>query len=216
MIEIWLLAGIGAFLSIPPLLDYFSSRERVLRLVRRTRRRAIGDLQAGRAAIVGTVRSVGAPLEAPFSGRKCIAWAASVSARSDGEGRLLAGGKVLRDQGCADFLVEDDSGSALIRPVPAYRLFLSQPTRWVRGVSDDVPTNVQRFLSAHNLPDGAFSYRESILEEGAEVLVLGRVDFEPDAHRTAGYRDHSLRPVLRPFAREKLLICDDPAIARIR
>src|SRR5262245_27700763 len=99
--EISLLAGLGSFLSIPPLLDYFSSRERILRLVRRTRRLAIRDLQGGRAAIVGTVRSASAPLEAPFSGRKCVAWEVSVGKRFDEDG--FARGEVLRDQACTDF-----------------------------------------------------------------------------------------------------------------
>ncbi|HKA86632.1 MAG TPA: hypothetical protein VKE22_03165 [Haliangiales bacterium] len=183
---------------------------------KRASRTSICNVRDGRAAwIVGRVRLARTSLEAPFSGRRVCYYAASCRAadiRCDGR----PNGQV---ESC-DFLVEDGSGTALIRVAPGASFELIGPGRVVANVPEE---RMRAFLGRVRINSGDPRDwnlpHERVLAEGDVVGVYGIGEWEadpapePESWAGVGYREMPRRLVMRApeglrlFVSERLPRC---------
>jgi len=163
--------------------------------------------------LVGQVKPSEELLTAPFSGRHCVGYQAAIENDvNPGDPDAVLGG-ISRDKLPATMMLEDESGSVLVRFAP------SSTIGFDRGRSEafrDVPmATVDSFLSQwnatydnieHGFPFGVSypnlpaDYRavEWLLTEGAKVAVVGQVAMEPTAagQGLGGYRKAPERMVV--------------------
>lgn len=168
---------------------------------------AIAAAKEGPVKIAGALKIVDEPLRAPFSGRPCVYWEVVISAKVftisayETEHRPIFYKRVARD-----FLVEDGTGTALVR-CPSWLLdFVIEGDDYAL----DFPgreIQIQRFLSdyayvpmiAHS---GPCTYFERALVAGDQVAVFGtgHRETDPDAAATGGsYRERPTRLVVEPI-----------------
>ena len=168
--------------------------------------------------VVGRLRGTGAAFTAPLSGATCV-WHRTVAQTWDG---FLYSPRRIIEHRWQDLVVEDDSGSALIRMQGA-EVSLEEmrapwsyepPAPWDER-SAATTENVRRFLAAHGFElryhrrsilermlseepkkRGA-RFREVVLREGDRIAVLGKAVHEPDPTAfSVGLRQPALRIVL--------------------
>ncbi len=168
--------------------------------------------------VVGRLRGTGATFTAPLTGATCV-WYRTVAQTWDG---FLYSPRRIIEHKWQDFIVDDDSGSALIRMQGA-EVSLEEmrapwsfepPAPWDER-SAATTENVRRFLAAHGFElryhrrsilermlseepkkRGA-RFREVVLREGDRIAVLGKAVHEPDPTAfSVGLRQPALRVVL--------------------
>jgi hypothetical protein len=152
-----------------------------------------------RTRIVGKVRLLGEPLAAPLSARPCCAWDARVADGSNAE--------LLREIGKQDFVVEDETGRALVRAETARIIVKRDGSYQSQGRQATSPQ--EAFLARHGrLPSGELNYREGALTPGETVAVVGTPWHEPDPDPKAGaaFREMPMRLV---FGGADLYVTDD-------
>jgi hypothetical protein len=168
---------------------YFLSRDaRTWWRLRSVRRRRIYDaVGRGRARLVGRVRVAGAPLIAPVSGRACVAYSFRAEERS--QGRDLSGrpneywSEIARFEEIRDFVLEDESGAALVDTVGA-RLLLAEDILVDVTRGDQPPVALEELVRrlGHDVlqefpgrPPAARPLRflEGVLVEGETAAVTG-------------------------------------------
>ncbi len=193
----------------------FSPRARAKRALRTARRKPIREVLDGEVVkICGKLRYQGTPLEAPLTGRACAGWTVVVQE----QGRQ--GHTTIRDHSCVAFVVEDDSGRAVVDPV-LVDLVLTVDRHLRSGLFELPSRRMAVFLRKHHerthgwlLPRG-LEYTEGALEEGEEVSVLGQGRWEPDpdpaSATCAGYRGRATRLRIVDPPAGKMLVSDDPS-----
>jgi len=168
--------------------------------------------------IIGKLRGTGPSFTAPLTGATCV-WYRTVAQTWDG---FLYSPRRIVDQKWQDLIVDDDSGSALVRMQDA-EVSLSDmrapwsyepPAPWdERNIA--TTESVRQFLAAHGFElryhrrsilermlseapkDRGARFREVVLREGDRIAVLGKAVQEPDPTASAvGRRQPSLRVVL--------------------
>ena len=132
----------------------------------------IAELKEGtRVRLHGLVEATGAPLTAPYSGRACLAWCTRDVSRDSLRERLVR-------FGAADFILRgDDGGRILVRASEAELV-----------VTMGHPISVERVA-------GAAVRRESVLQPGEHVTVVGAPRREPDPSGIGSYREPPTRLV---------------------
>jgi len=172
--------GIGCVVGLVVLVCRvaFSPRARGRRALERTPRTPIGEVRQGEMVkVVGKVRFATEPLRAPMSDRPCVCWHVRVQeARQGAQGGSWT--DVLDEVEGQDFLLDDGTGVALVRGVmPEATLASSGP--WIDNYVDDFSPKVEEFLGSRGeqvrgaLVKRVMRYEERILDEGAQVAVLG-------------------------------------------
>jgi hypothetical protein len=168
--------------------------------------------------VVGRLRGTGPTFTAPLTGATCV-WYRTVAQTWDG---FLYSPRRIIEHRWQDFVVEDESGSALIRMQGAEVSLEEMRTPWSFEPpapwderSAATTENVRRFLAAHGFElryhrrsilermlseepkkRGA-RFREVVLREGDRIAVLGKAVHEPDPTAFAvGLRQPALRIVL--------------------
>jgi hypothetical protein len=163
---------------------------RLLRLLLRARDSAFSQLRSGPVALRGQVLPIDA-LESGESGRRGVYLAHTID-RWERGGAIggVGGGSWLRaEQGeeAAPFELTDGESAVLVEPTGAtFRV------PYVSGEVDAAPTQVR--------------YREAVLEEGAEVVVVGDASPQGGFDPSSAYRGHNLRMVVQASARDGMLI----------
>ena len=180
-----------------------------LRRAEATRVGDFPDREVGK--IVGRVRYEGEPLVALLSRRPCIYYQAARLSDSEapGEHKVITRGQ--------DFIVEDDSGRALVRwGHVRVRIGCEQrgPPRVDPAELSDVElAEVEELCRAKSggraLGEG-YLFEEGVICEGDEVSVLGYGSWEPDpdpgAAATTGYRDTATRLVMESQREVELIV----------
>lgn len=213
-----ILAAIGGSYLI---FYYFSKAARTRRALRSTERTLVADAIEGTLVkIAGRVKFVGESMEAPLSGRPCAVWEVVIEEnRSSGQSSHWK--TIISDYEAQHFVVEDESGKALVKPVVP-QLALEQDARYRSGTFNDAPPELERFLSSRGHSstgilgfNKSMRYREGVVEEGEQVAVYGVCRWEHDPAPTtggAGYRDAPRRLVIESPSESPLLISDAPSV----
>jgi hypothetical protein len=193
----------------------FSDSARARRQLRRHKAVAIKDApEAALVKIVGTVSTIGEPLEAPLSGQPCAAWMVSIE-EIGSEGGLRT---VLEDVECRPFYIDDGTGKALVRP-SAPRLSLVLVTVLQSQTHAETAERLQDYLENRAREKAPFhtfqrplQAREGIVEAGELVAVIGvgRLEVDASGVARAGYRDAAKVLVLEDPEHGWLAISDDP------
>ena len=157
------------------------------------RRSRISDLGDGATAvIVGKIRFARGSLEAPLSGRRVCYYDAGCHHEDSGYPYYEAPAPpAVRERRALDFVVEDDTGTALIR-VDSGAAF--------KRAERMLPRNAERIRAFLGQSDDRWNAFESVLEEDAVVAVYGIGEWAPADNRTvpfAGYREAPRRLVMR-------------------
>ena len=155
---------------------------RVVRLKEKTRTKSIKDVRRGDAAVKGRVVATGKTLQAPLSDKPCVYYDLVVEEES------VTGnaGTIIKDQRFAPWVLSDDSGlarvdlsSATLRLSSTYR----ESTKHIFGSSPDkahVDEVLKRYgKTSHRwIFEKGLDFKETILQEGVELYVLGPVRFD--------------------------------------
>ena len=206
-----MLLFLGAFTVIAVTAAHFTGDQRIRRSLRKSAAKRIQELADDELAkVVGRARAVGELIDAPVTGRPCIAYAVNVVVHGHNTSRTF------RDTGGAPFMLEDDSGRALVDPTAA-RISLEGANRVHAGTLDAPTPSAVALLERHGQRLGGFRevfYREAVIVDGDNLAVLGAGTREPDpdAAPAESYRgDPKTRLRLTSSKKHPLVISDDPS-----
>lgn len=198
---------------------YFSDGQKIRRTLRGAPAKRIaelGDDQLGK--VVGRAHGLTETLEAPITGRRCVYFAVTVEERRS-TGKSHHWRTVIREARGVPFMLEDDSGRALIDATAA-RVAADFDGHSRSGTFDDPTPAEKAFLDRHGqdgqrwLFNRTLRYREAVIEEGETIAVLGSGTREPDpdAPPTEAYRGEvATRLRLTSSRKYPLVISDDPS-----
>jgi hypothetical protein len=199
--------------AIAIFIQYFSNAEVVRRGLRGARLYRIRAFPPDKVArIAGTVRRSGELLEAPVTGRRCIAYVVRLREESGGTGVTHPAIEETRGN---PFLVEDTEGRALVK-LERERCSLTLERHKEVGVVEST-SGIDALLARQSVHKGGgrFRFEEGILEEGDRIAVLGKGRFEPDPEGEGaspqGYRTRAMRLILEPTRNGRLFVSDDPS-----
>jgi hypothetical protein len=216
---------IGIVAAVVGFVWYFSDEQVLLRQLRTTKRTKIGELDEGQSGrVVGTARRLDKLVTAPFSGRPCLAYKATVQEKSSGKNATWR--TIITETDGVRFFLEDASGRALVDPTMA-KTSIVVDSQSSSGTLDD-PTQVElAFLQRHGKDPTSFfgfnralRYAEAVIMEGELVAIFGSGVREPDPDAppsnafpgpSDAYRgDQPTRLRLTSSAKHPLLISDAP------
>jgi len=221
---VFVVLGLILFGAIAFVSYYFSKDAKTRRSLAGAERTTIAGAEEGALVkISGELVLRGDPIESPLSQRPCAAWEVRVEERRS-SGKSSHWHTIIQDQHAVDFLVEDDSGRALVRAIVP-QMALEQDGHFRSGTFEDAPPALEGFLAEHGHTstgllgfNKSMRYREGALEAGERVTVLGVCRWEPDPDPAAagagGYRKGALRLVVEPPPEGRLLISDDPSVGK--
>ncbi|ACY13699.1 hypothetical protein [Haliangium ochraceum] len=222
MLMSYLLLFIGVFVIVVVAISvYFSRDNRIKRAMREARLVSIDafDETAGMTRLLGTLRYTEPPLTAPLTGRQCALYVAVVEEYRS-SGRSGSWHEVIREEAGQDFVLDDGSGTALIRHRGADTVIVKD-AHFRSGTFKDATPGLEAFLARHGesstgmIFNRALRYREGILEAGEQVAVCGRGVREPDPDArtpSPGYREMATRVVMKPSLDFPLYVSDDPDV----
>jgi len=152
---------------------------RIQQLIRNTPTARIRSMAMGLVELNGAVERR-SRVSGPFSGRECAYWEVDVSTRSGGKRGQDQWSVVHRENSGNPFYLRDDTGVALVYPQGA-------DLRTSFGVEEKtlgfgIPQMYMDYMESRSLglrhvwSVGAMRFRERVLEEGANVYVLGRAN----------------------------------------
>lgn len=198
-----------------------SPKQRQIDELRHTKHTPIARAMDGKPVkLVGTLRYASDSIPAPFTTRRCAGWEATVLRCEPTDGDLVDRWvPLVEDQGACDFILEDDTGRALVecRHVTIASLKDADYRVGADAVANDV---LRRFMTKHHRKhafDSGFAlhWKESVLVEGERVAVLGtgRWMLDPEAPAHA-YRDRLKRLVISGSPKSMVIVSDDPSDCR--
>ncbi len=199
---------------------YFSRDNRIKRAMRAAPLVAARDFQGDQLArLQGTLRYATEPLTAPLSGRSCALYVVQVEEyRSNGKSGSWH--EIIREEEGREFFLDDDSGSAFVRPDGADTV-LVKDAHFRSGTLNDATPGLEAFLNRNGtkstgwLFNRSLRYKEGVLEAGELVAVCGRGvrEADPDPRSAqGGYRESATRVVLSQSLHAPLYISDDPSV----
>lgn len=179
----------------------FSDRETSLRAMRSTAKVRIADARdgttvriTGRIAVHRDLR-----LTTPISGRACVAYRVHVESRVRGR-KSSHWRTVVDDRASVDFVLEDESGGALISARGADLVVDLDHRQGSEAFRDSTPA-LDAYLVRRSAGVDAHTpirFREGALELGETVTVVGVARWEDEpGDSAAGFRDAPKRLVLR-------------------
>jgi hypothetical protein len=186
------------------------------RRLQKTAATAIGEIsQDGLFKIVGTVRYCAPPIIAPLTKRTCACYIAGVESTYVGS-RSHSGLEIASEKKTTDFLVEDESGSVRVRTEDAVMLLSSDAAPADEEQATEIDNAIVEFLKSKGAavipPVNEIIYREGIVEEGEEVVVLAHISRVPvtraGAMARSGYRDTPTELVARGSTQTPMVIDD--------
>lgn len=216
------LLALGVFGVTAWAIFYFSDNQSIRRSLRKAPAKRIaelGDDQLGK--VVGRTRGLDEILSAPLTGRRCVYFVATVEERRK-TGKSHHWREVIREARGVPFMLEDDSGRALIDATAA-RIAIDFDGKSYSGTFDDPSEAERAFLARHDQKgerwvfNRRLRYHEAVIEEGETIAVLGAGTREPDpdAPPAAAYRGEvPTRLRLTSSPKYPLVISDDPSTTR--
>jgi hypothetical protein len=206
----------GAAIVVASLL--YNEKARIRRQLRAAQRVDLGELGEGRTGrVVGRVGD-GETVQAPFTGRSCVFYEATVEEYRS-SGKTGSWRQVVREARGVPFVLDDGTGRAIVDPGGArVDVDLDMTTR--SGTFDDATPIEEQFLTRHNLRSAGWvfnrslRYREGVIEVGETIAVMGQGVREPDPDavgKVGGYRSGPpTRLRLGGSSRHPILLSDAP------
>lgn len=199
---------------------YTSEAARMRRALKGAPKRTIAEVFDGEIAkIAGVVRAATPLLAAPLSGRSCVFYEVLVEEYRS-SGRSGHWESIVRESSAVDFLVVDDTGTALVETA-RMKVLPVHDTELSSGFLHDATPELQAFLARHGesseglIFNRRLRYREGVFEPGERVRVLGRARWElapGTGEPGVGYRDVPKRLVLCAPSQSDLVASDDPRV----
>ncbi len=210
-----ILAAVG---GIALLRWWFSEAEKTKRAIRSTPKKPIRYVREGEVVkIVGRIKYLAKPMQAPLTGRLCAYFEARALERH-GKNSYR---EVAMEKGGVEFLVDDGTGHAVVDPL-MLRAAVVHDNRANSGFLREPDARMETFLSKHGqVPTSAFGfnkrmvYKEGVFEQGETIAIVGMGRFEDDPDETATTAGYRLRPKrLRIIAPQEgfILISDHPSV----
>lgn len=196
----------------------WNEKARIRRELRGAPRVDLAELREGRTGrVVGRVGE-GETLQAPFTGRSCVFYEATVEEYRS-SGKTGSWRQVVREAMGVPFVLDDGTGRAIVDPRGArVAVDLDMTTR--SGTFDDATPVEEQFLTRHGLRstgwvfNKSLRYREGVIEIGETIAVMGQGVREPDPDavgKVGGYRSGPpTRLRLGGSARHPILLSDAP------
>ncbi|MEP2937635.1 MAG: hypothetical protein ABJM06_09905 [Gilvibacter sp.] len=212
---------LGALAIIFLLNYYFNDDQRIRRILKAHKKRAVNSIQNKQTArLHGRALHVNQPLIAPFSGRECIYYQVIIQEKSKN-----GWSTVVRESNWQDFFIKSDDEMALIK-APKHkggvRLFLvkdhEQHSDWGKAATD----RLEQFLKKHNrssktlfnLLSRSLRYKEGIVALNEKVTVVGQAQWKSLSDPIEGY-SYSKILTLSSSEKQRLIITDNPKHHRI-
>lgn len=158
------------------------------------------------AKIVGRIIASGPMFESPIFHRTCVSYVVEGVSRGGRSDRVAVESEL------RDFIIDDQSGRALVQLRPNCLLMLEKYREAKNGLlRRKLPPEAMDFFRRHDVEPRGFSdhIHEFVLEPGQVVVVYGRADVL-DAPGRGPYSE----PAVTFSAREPLLITDDLGCGR--
>jgi hypothetical protein len=201
---------------------HFSENQTIRRQLRTAPTKRIQELRDDELGkVVGRARALDEALMAPLSGRRCVYFVATVEEHRS-TGKTSYWKTIIRETRGVPFMLEDDSGRALIDATAA-RVAVDFDGKSNSGTFDDPTPEEKTFLERHGhkgqgwIFNRTLRYREAVIADGEMIAVLGAGTREPDpdAPPAEAYRgDAPTRLRLTSSRTYPLVISDDPGVAR--
>lgn len=217
--SVLLVAGVAAAVGLISYVSWrFSEDQTIKRALQKAERWPIAELPENtHGRIVGRARPVDETLTSPITKRPCVYYVVIVK---EGGGEKLK--HVLRDEQGVPFVIEDETGRALIDPKDC-SIVLETDRVTESGHDDDATGAEDAVLARHGevprdwIGNRQLHYFEAVIEIGETVAVLGSGIREPDPEGAPGalYRGMpATRLRLTSSARFPLVISDHASTTR--
>jgi hypothetical protein len=216
--EALIVLAIAAGVAIVAASRVWNEKARIRRDMRSAPLVDIAELREGRTGrLVGRVGE-GETLQAPFTGRSCVFYEATVEEYRS-SGKTGSWRQVIREARGVSFVLDDGTGRAIVDPGGArVDVDIDMTTR--SGTFDDATPIEEQFLTRHGLRstgwvmNKSLRYREGVIEIGETIAVMGQGVREPDPDavgRVGGYRSGPpTRLRLGGSSRHPILLSDAP------
>jgi hypothetical protein len=158
---------------------FFNRDARIKRSLGKVPRGRIGSAVEGRVVkVVGRLDRLGEPLIAPLSGCRCVHYELIIEEWVS-SGRSGQWKTVVHDAKSSDFLMQDGSGTALVRTADA-EVAVHKDEHHASGTFNDPTPELQALLERYELTatgwlglNRKLRYREGVLDAGEHVAVCG-------------------------------------------
>lgn len=217
-VSMFLVMGLLGFLAF-----YYSSKHRILREFKKSRKKSIHSIRENEyAKVIGKAKPVKEPLVAPLSGRECVYYHVVVEVKGDKSWR-----KIINDEKVQDFFIESNSEIAKVEMTSLHksmkRYYLVKDYKKNSGFRNDAPKQLEAYLEMHNKTCTGFfgisktiRYTEAVIELNETIGVKGIAKRQTLNEPIVGY-SYSKLVTLTGTKKEKLLVTDEPkALLRVK
>ena len=198
----------------------FSKKAVMRRALKKAPYRRIHEVQTGeKVRVVGRIVYAGQVIQAPLSGRHCVAYHVEVQELRN-RGKHSTWVTVINEEHRGDIVIHDGMGNALIDKQHLKTLMV-QDAKFSSGTFNDAAPHLEEFLRLRGRASTGFlglnkglRYREGILEQNELVAAVG-----VGAWGSAGAKNlnlpHDRLLLLNADEKGKLYITDDPSLIKV-
>lgn len=196
---------------------YFSSKQKVIRVLSNLPKKRIGSLRTNEfSKITGKAKALQNPLIAPYSRRKCLFYTIKIEQRIK-SGKSSRWKTIVNDEKIQDFLIEAGGDYVIVKPnqnPKNYLSYLVVDSKTSSGTFNDASIKFDNLLQQYNIKSTGFlglnkqlRYTEAIIEIGEQITVAGIVNHTAINQEIEGY-SYSKIVELRSSDQQKLIITD--------
>jgi len=194
---------------------YLNTKNSILRELRKSKSKSISSIKNDEyAKVIGSIKDVVNPLNAPLSGRPCVYYHVLI------EQEIKNGWKkIIDDKKAQDFFIEANGEMAIVRTNDAKEektrmIYLHTDHTEKSGFLNDASNKLQNYLRSHGTSStGLFGlnrslrYKEGIVAIGEEVVVKGVAQWKSLNEPIEGF-SYSKVLTLSGNSKLKLIITD--------
>jgi len=213
IVSLVLLVGLAIFLFY-----YYSSKQVVLRTLKRLPRQRLGSLRTNTySKIQGKALHVDGPLIAPLSGRECVFYQILIEQRVQ-RGKHAHWKTLVDDEDIQDFFIEQNGERCMVLPETNPRNFIAylETDRTVKSGTFNNPTpEFMNVLKMYNINSEGFlgfnkrlRYKEAIIEVGERIVVAGNIKWMELENGIADYSYSKIASICGGDGKDRLIITD--------
>jgi len=195
---------------------YFSSKNRILRELKKSRKKSLNSIKKNEyAKVIGISKPIKAPLTAPLSDRICVYYHVTIEVKRDKNWR-----KIIDHTESQDFFIVTNTEMAMVKTSdlnPSFKhIHLVNDFNKTTGFRNDAPEKLEAYLKAHNKKSTSvfgfnkqMRYREGVIELDEPIAVKGMAEWQKLNTPMEGY-SYSKIITLTGTKKQKLLVTDEP------